>query len=320
MARALHDPIHGYYAHNIRDIGARGDFTTAPELSDAPGKAIAAWVAGALRDTGTRDVIEIGPGLGTLSRQVIRNMPLRLRLRSRFHLVETSHNLRKRQESLLGKKVRHHSSIHTALEACSGNAVIFSNELVDAFPVRLFEKAGGSWLEVALNHSGGMVAETLLPPARLPPSGIFQNDLPEGQRVEIHESYRLWLESWLPGWKKGAMLTIDYGDVSNRLYHRRPKGTLRAYFLHERTEGVEVYLNPGLRDITADVNFTDLMAWSQPWLDSERPLRLSDFMSRHQGEADTGILSAAEHFIALSQKVRGKPDESAPRAIPDVAG
>lgn len=301
MARALHDPIHGYYARNIRDIGARGDFTTAPQLSEAPGKAIAAWVAGALRETGTSNVIEIGPGLGTLSRQVIRNLPLGLRLRTRFHLVESSTKLMERQKSLLGRKVRHHPTIHAALAACSGKAVIFSNELVDAFPVRLYEKRNGQWLELALDHSGVRAREIFLPLAELPPSCIFQPDLPAGQRVEIHDSYRLWLESWLPDFKKGAMMTIDYGGTVDSLLRRHPNGTLRAYFLHQRSEGAEIYLNPGLRDITADVNFTDIMQWSRPWLASAPPSALSDFMQRFACPDDDAFLTASEHFTVLCQ-------------------
>ena len=304
MARALHDPTHGYYARNIRDIGGRGDFTTAPQLSGLPGKAIAAWVAGALRETGTRDVIEIGPGLGTLTRQVIRNLPFLLRLRTRFHLVESSPNLAERQKSLLGSRVTHHASIHSALGACSGEAVVFSNELVDAFPVRVFEKSAGTWREIALDHSGGMTSEALLPPSELPPSSAFGRDFPEGQRLEIHDSYRLWLESWMPEWKRGAMLTIDYGDSAQNLYHRRPKGTLRAYFLHQRTMGPEIYLNPGLRDITADVNFTDLAAWSAPWLDSDEMMALSSFLKPYSGDGDEALLAASSHFMVLCQRRR----------------
>jgi SAM-dependent MidA family methyltransferase len=304
MARALHDPRHGYYARNIRDIGGRGDFTTAPQLSEAPGKAIAAWLCGELRQTGVRNVIEIGPGLGTLSQQVIRNLPFLLRLRTQFHLVESSPRLSERQKSQLGAKVRHHTSIHSALKACSGEAIVFSNELVDAFAVRVFEKAGGQWCELALDHSAGRTVETLLPPANLPPSSAFSRNFPEGQRVEIHDSYRMWLESWLPDWTRGAMLTIDYGDRVERLYHRRPKGTLRAYFLHQKSEGPEIYLNPGLRDITADVNFTDLAEWSQPWLESADPLSLEAFIRRFAADADQAILAASSHFTVLSQRRR----------------
>ncbi|QTN33415.1 SAM-dependent methyltransferase [Akkermansiaceae bacterium] len=302
MARALHDPVRGYYARNIRGIGARGDFTTAPQLSEAPGEAIAGWVAEALRETGTRHVIEIGPGLGTLSGQVMRRLPFTLRLRTRFHLVESSPALAKRQAELLGKKVSHHTRIHGALAACSGNAVIFSNELVDAFPCRLFEKSNGEWREVALVHSSGQPAEILLPPAGLPPSSAFKLDFPDGQRVEIHDSYRLWLESWLPGWKRGKMLTIDYGTTAETLYHRRPGGSLRAYFLHQRSCGAEIYQNPGLRDITADVNFTDLSQWPAAWLGARDPEALGRFIRRYTAAGGDHLMEAAGNFMALSQE------------------
>lgn len=307
MARALHDPVRGYYARNIRGIGARGDFTTAPELSDIPAKAIATWAARALLETGARHLIEIGPGLGTLSRRVFRNLPLRLRLRTTLHLVESSPALADRQRELLGKRTKHHTSIADALEACSGGAVIFSNELVDAFPVRLFRKTEIAWREVALDHSSGHPAETLLPAADLPPSSVFRMDFPPGQFVEIHDSYRLWLESWLPLWKRGAMLTIDYGDTVERLYHRRPYGTLRAYLLHQRLEGAAIYANPGLQDITADVNFTDLAEWPAAWIVAEAPVPFSDFIRPFAGAAEVRLLEAAGHFLTIVQMPRKVP-------------
>lgn len=59
------------------------------------------------------------------------------------------------------------------------------------------------------------------------------------------------------------MLTIDYGDEMPALIHRRPRGTLRAYFHHQRFEGLEIYHRFGRQDLTADVNFTDLRAWTE---------------------------------------------------------
>lgn len=82
------------------------------------------------------------------------------------------------------------------------------------------------------------------------------------QRCELHESVREWLHGWVPEWKRGAMLTVDYGDTFPALYHRRPRGTLRAYLLHQRLEGMSIYENAGRQDITADVNFTDYRAWA----------------------------------------------------------
>jgi SAM-dependent MidA family methyltransferase len=301
MARALHDPVRGYYARNIRSIGARGDFTTAPQRSEAPAKAIATWLVRSLHETKTRHVIEIGPGLGTLTAQVIRSLPFAVRLRSRFHLVESSPRLAEHQKALFGKRVSHHSSILEAMQSCSGEAVIFSNELVDAFPARIFKKTPEAWQEVALDNS---MKEILLPPAELPPSSIFSIDVKQGQTVEVHDAYRIWLESWLPYWKRGQILTIDYGDTAEQLYHQRPQGTLRAYLLHQRLHGSAVFENAGLQDITADVNFTDLATWASPWLASSPTTSFADFIRDFADPSEAPFIEAAAHFRVLFQKPR----------------
>jgi len=302
MARCLHDPVKGYYARNIRGIGSRGDFTTAPQLSQAPAAAIASWAARALRETGCRDLIEVGPGLGTLAKEVFRRLPLALRLRTKLRLVESSPTLAAKQRELLKGRAHLHSGILPALEACCGNAVIYSNELVDAFPVRLFQKSEDGWREVAISSDGSRKKEILLPVAELPPSSVFKLDFPTGQRVEIHDSYRRWLESWLPVWKKGEMLTIDYGDTVDRLYHRRPHGTLRAYLLHQRLDGEAVYGNPGLQDITADVNFTDLDDWAAPWTESTGIANFADFIRPFTESGDTLVAGAAQNFQTILQR------------------
>ena len=276
MDRALHDPEHGYYAHRIAGIGRRGDFTTAPMLSVAPARAIAAWAAGALRDAGCRDLIEVGPGEGTLAAAVLGHLPWRLRWKTRLHLVETSPVLTALQQERLGGRARWHRDMREALAACAGRAVIFSNELVDAFPVRRFQNTAGGWRELAVEFDADHRAhERLLPPAPLPPSSSFRQSHPPGQWIEVHDSYREWLATWLPAWQSGSLLTIDYGSTAANLYHRRPRGTLRAYLFQQRLEGPAIYDNPGRQDLTADVNFTDLADWSAPWAAaaSLRPLR-----------------------------------------------
>ena len=264
MRRALHDPEHGYYARRISGIGRRGDFTTAPMLSAATARAIAAWAARALKETGCRDLIEIGPGDGTLAAAVLDHLPRLTRWRTRLHLVETSAPLTALQQQRLGRRARWHATPAAALAACRGRAVIFSNELVDAFPVRRFQRTPDGWRELALAMDApGKSREVLLPPGPLPASSAFQPNYPIGQWVEVHDSYRAWLEQWLPAWQAGRLLTIDYGSTADLLYHRRPRGTLRAYLHHQRLEGPAVYDHPGRQDLTADVNFTDLMDWTR---------------------------------------------------------
>ena len=68
MAAALTDPVHGYYT--TRDpLGAAGDFTTAPEISQMVGELIGLWHAACWFAAGQPAgpvLAERGPGRGTL--------------------------------------------------------------------------------------------------------------------------------------------------------------------------------------------------------------------------------------------------------------
>ncbi|MGC4130160.1 MAG: SAM-dependent methyltransferase, partial [Bergeyella sp.] len=219
-----------------------------------------------------------------------------------LHLVATSAPLAARQQTLLGTKPLWHTDLAKALEKCRGNAVIYSNELVDAFPVRRFQLTADGWRELALEqNTHGHLAEKLLPAAQLPDSSIFQQSHGIGQWVEVHESYRQWLETWLPSWKQGSLLTIDYGSTAQSLYHRRPHGSIRGYFLQQRVEGPVIYENVGHQDLTADVNFTDLIEWSEPWLSGSRLISLREFLQPFAGKKET--LLADEQGVGEAFKV-----------------
>jgi SAM-dependent MidA family methyltransferase len=209
---------------------------------------------------------------------------------------------------LLGGKVRWHSSPAAALAACGGKAVIFSNELVDAFPVRRFQKTPDGWRELAVAfEAGGMIRESLLPPAPLPDSTGFSQNHPLGQCIEVHDSYRRWLTDWLPHWKAGRMLTIDYGSEAETLYQRRPRGTVRAYLLQQRLEGPDIYQNIGRQDLTADVNFTDLVNWSAGWTVETTLKTLAEFIGNTTDRFLTDETGAGGAFFVLDQK-RGDSD------------
>lgn len=280
MAEALHHPQRGYYARRITSVGSTGDFTTAPMMSDAPARAVARWVEQAVRETGCFHLIELGPGVGRLASDVLAHLPWRVRWRIKLHLVETSAPLMKlqQQQKRLASRATWHLTPQAALSACGGNAFLYSNELVDAFPVRCFEKTRYGWQELAVSMNPPR--ESLLPIAPLPDSSGFLDSHPLGQRIEVHSSYRDFLSAWLPCWKSGKMLTIDYGASAEKLYHRRPRGTLRGYLLQQRVEGMELYQNIGRQDLTADVNFTDLQAWSSPWMSAQQQMSFREFLAR----------------------------------------
>ncbi|WP_193214504.1 SAM-dependent methyltransferase [Luteolibacter marinus] len=297
MELALHDPGQGYYARRIRGVGKGGDFTTTPMLTPALGRAIADWATGASKESACRDLIELGPGEGLLAATVLKHLPWWRR--PRLHLVERSAPLREKQADLLGTKVRWHDSVAAALDACGGRACLYSNEFADAFPVRCFRRDDDGWSELFVGPAGSWRCCEALPD-----SSVFEIPHPPGQIVEVAESYRDYLHQWLPLWQAGRMLTIDYGAEAAALYHRRPRGSLRAYFMQQRLEGPEVFERPGRQDLTADVNFTDLQRWVAPPVTTARLVSQREFMRSHATPADARLQDAAgagEAFRVLEQ-------------------
>ena len=254
MEAALYHPERGYYTSRIKSVGSRGDFTTTPQLSDSLAKAIAL----AFRQSGFKNLIEVGPGTGQLASQIYRNLPFLTKRRTQHHLVEISPILRKQQKDTF-PKAQHHDDIASALAACQGEAFIYSNELVDAFPVRIFRKEESNWSELHLSGKAPQVSEAFQTTEQLPSSQLFKKNHSSSQRIEIHESYHLWLKSWLPLFKKGQVLTVDYTVPQPPPRH----GTLRGYFLQDRLTGTNLYQNAGHIDLTADVHFPDLIDWSE---------------------------------------------------------
>lgn len=303
MQEALYHPEFGYYTVHIRTVGRRGDFSTWATLHRSLGRAVASW----LRENRARQVIEIGGGSGELAAEVLRN--LGWWNKPRYHIVEISPVLRAQQQARLrGRAVEWHDNMPSALQAAGGRAAIFSNELADAFPCRVFQNQAGTWRELALQISEGRVREVWRD-APLPESSAFQHPWPDGQRVEIQESYRHWLREWTPHWMEGKMLTIDYGTDCPALYHRRPRGTLRGYAHQQRLDGAEVYEGFGRRDITADVNFTDLKQWGNALgLLAEGAISLARFLEdQRAGPLPPEFRGGAgEAFRALVQRKQSR--------------
>lgn len=305
MQEALYHPAFGYYSSRIRTVGLRGDFSTWATLDSSLSLAVASWI----KKENPRDVIEIGAGNGKLAKDVLRRLGWWTRLRTTYHIVEISAPLRAKQmERLRGFRVVWHDSMKAALEATRGHAHIFSNELPDAFPCRIFQKTEAGWMELHLRIAEGKISEELIA-ATLPESSIFDHSHPIGQRVETHESYRRWLGDWANEWISGAILTIDYGDLSKTLYHRRPTGSLRGYAVQQRLTGNDVFQNPGFCDITADVNFTDLEKWGSDlgWR-TQTSGTLLDFLKEHgaTGSLPTPFHEAGEAFRSLIQRRSNK--------------
>ena len=267
MREALYHPDFGYYAAHVGGVGEKGDFSTSSTLSGELGRAIAAWVIRRADDAGWQriPIIEIGAGNGSLARSVLRHLDWGTAWHTDYMIHETSPVLREQQRKLLRwRRVRWVKSMKEALRNASGNALIFSNELVDAFPCRLFELRGSQWEELGVKISAeGSLTES--PLGALPSDPWFETlgKLPQGQRVERHDSFQKWMQEWSPEWYHGSMLTIDYGNRGRLLHSGRAGGSLRAYWRHQCFKGRDLYARFGKQDITADVNFSDLIEWGR---------------------------------------------------------
>lgn len=242
-----------YYA--TRDpLGADGDFTTAPEISQMFGELVGLALADVWMRSGRRPdpaYVELGPGRGTLASDAIRAME-RAALAPKLHLVETSPTLRERQRALLPHVV-HHDTIDDLPE--TGPLLVVANEFFDALPVRQCIRVGDEWRErvvVSREAEGRFIAvpgyrriESGLPPLAVeaPEGAIIESPI-VGAGIAYALAHRIAKQG-------GAAILIDYGYEGPAL-----GDTLQAVRGHGF---VNPYDDPGEQDLTAHVDFGTLI-------------------------------------------------------------
>lgn len=151
MSECLCHPNHGYYM--TRDpFGQKGDFITAPEISQTFGELLGLWAAITWQQMGSPKqlhLIELGPGRGTLMSDALRASKAVPGFHEALHvhLVEISPSLKEQQKINLAQtkvKLSWHDSFSDIED---GPTVVFANEFFDALPIRQFEKAAKGWAE-----------------------------------------------------------------------------------------------------------------------------------------------------------------------------
>ena len=106
MTAALTHPVHGYYMQRSEVIGRQGDFVTSPEVSQVFGELLGIWCVAswqALGQPAQIRLIEMGPGKGTLTADVLRSTAIFAPFQAalRVDLVEVSAHLRETQRETL---------------------------------------------------------------------------------------------------------------------------------------------------------------------------------------------------------------------------
>jgi SAM-dependent MidA family methyltransferase len=244
LARALAERIRGegplsveaymeacntYYYATRDPLGAAGDFTTAPEISQMFGELVGAALADVWARAGKpADAVyaELGPGRGTLANDALRVMR-RAGFAGEVHLIETSPALREAQAKLLPEAI-FHDDIGSLPEA---PLLLVANEFFDALPVRQFVEgrerhvvlAGGGF---AFDRDGAIVERS---PAR----------------EEAVEQLGRHLAAY-----GGTAIIIDYGHAAGE-----QGDTLQAVRGHKFSYVLD---HPGEQDLTAHVDFAAL--------------------------------------------------------------
>ncbi|MGI9364391.1 MAG: class I SAM-dependent methyltransferase [Rhizobiaceae bacterium] len=265
MTLCLTHPEHGYYTTG-HPVGGRasaersgGDFITAPEVSQIFGELIGIWCIEmwqALGSPAAINLVELGPGRGTLMKDLLRaarSIP-EFDRSAHVHLVEISPSLSE-QQSLTLSATKSISWIRDLDDLPKRPTLIIANEFLDALPFRQWYKHEGQWLERAVGLMNDALTLVLRPggldPALLPKDHAERPDGTLFETAPAREAFISRAAEWI-SLNSGAALFIDYGHLETGY-----GDTFQAVRNHAYASPLH---DPGLADLTSHVDFEPLVA------------------------------------------------------------
>jgi len=303
MEIALYCPENGYYERNQDNVGRAGDFITSVSTGRLFGELLAfqfsAWLEQVKKPS--LQIIEAGAHDGKLAADILTWLKTNragLFAKIEYIILEPSPTRRQWQQRTLASfpNVVWYENFET-LKLKTKNSklhgVLFSNELLDAFPVhRLgWDAKAKSWFEhgvtldgekfcfnrLPLTHHSSLVTHHL-------PAALLAV-LPDGYTIESSPSAENWWRDAAGVLSHGKLVAIDYGFTAQEQFSpARTNGTLRAYFHHQVTD--DVLASPGGQDLTAHVNFSAIQkAGEAAGLKTEAFCTQPQFLTRILGEA-----------------------------------
>lgn len=255
MMIALHEPEHGYYA--TRDpLGKRGDFITAPEISQMFGELLGLWCVQAWRNQGAPSparVVELGPGHGTLIADALRAAEADAQFLKSIEvvLVETSAGLREAQAEKLKAAPAPIRWLNRFDESLTDRPLfLLANEFFDALPIRQFVFTERGWCErmasISEDRELTFVLSPVPMPLKMPPDrgaaeiGAIYEACPPGEAIVEQ------VASIISN-RGGAALVVDYGYAGAGFGE-----TLQAVSQHKCASVLD---NPGESDLSSHVDF-----------------------------------------------------------------
>ena len=279
MELALYCPDCGYYEKEKDNVGRRGDFYTSVSVGGLFGELLAfqfaEWLAEKAGQGAGFRIVEAGAHDGRLAADILawlRERRPEIFGHLEYIIIEPSARRQEWQRTGLKdfqKTIRWVSQMSTLkTPPPAPETIIFSNELLDAMPVRRlgWDAKAKKWFEWGVVLRGGHFAWSRMTDAenRVLHSAFWAPEfekvfevLPDGFTMEVCPAAKAWWRSAAETLQHGRLLAIDYGlDAEEFFRPERSEGTLRAYYHHQLSR--DLLANPGEQDITAHVNFTAL--------------------------------------------------------------
>ena len=325
MELALYYPGLGYYSRGENRVGKEGDYVTGPTLSPL----FAATLSGLVREFVGRmgeevsTVVDVGCGDGRLIHTLCVDSGPRADSRVRFYGVDRS----------LDRVAFSHPNLHfvRSIEAVpqDGAHVVFSNELFDAFPFARLVQRGEHLHELWVTEREGELdwSEREAP---APYEDYFAErgiELRDGQFADVSREWEAYSSDLCRFVKKGMIVTFDYGFPEKQLFDARARrfGTAASYAQHRVTR--DLLATPGERDLTAHVNFTDLIragereGWTTLFFGRQARFLLALGATEHPllqplEESAVPVVTTVEEAVQLQQR----REEARRLVLPDGIG
>ena len=251
LKKVLYDKNYGYY-QSKNPFGAKGDFVTAPNISNLFGEMIAIWFVSfweSLNKPKTINFVELGPGNGDLCLillKTLKSFPSVFDAVNIF-LYEKSKKLEKIQKKrIVSDKVNWVKNLNKIQK---GPIVFFGNEFLDALPIKQFKKINNDICERYVSLKKNKVEFIYKKALKKNINKLKKYNLLKTLGIiEYPENGFKELKIVCNKIKKmnGGALFIDYGSYGGF------GDTLQAITKHSFTDPLN---NPGNSDLTTHVNF-----------------------------------------------------------------
>ncbi|MFV9615003.1 MAG: class I SAM-dependent methyltransferase [Gammaproteobacteria bacterium] len=271
MNIALYEPALGYYSGGLQKFGQKGDFITAPEVSPLFGQCLAKQMSEVINNLQKSSdekivVIEFGAGSGVLAVDILLQLEALDCLPEKYLIIELSAELKQRQKQTIKKKAAHLAEYVQWLDQLPddiNSAIIVANEVLDAMPVEIFRIMDNGTESLMVGFENEKLVSRYIPAEHNTVETV--DTIRRRSEVTFSDNYISEYNPAISGWlsalenkiKNLVILLIDYGYNEREYYHPdRVNGTLMCYYQHRAHD--DFFWWPGLQDITAFVNFTDV--------------------------------------------------------------